>query len=54
MSEASLKWLREGYPGRYGLSPEEVAHVLDGIYWERPDIEFLHWRKIEEFEGIAR
>lgn len=30
MSEASLKWLREGYPGRYGLSPEEVAHVLRG------------------------
>lgn len=38
----------------HGASPGVVQFTLDGIYWERPDIEFLHWSKIEEFEGIAR
>lgn len=38
----------------HGTKPGVVQFTLDGIYWERPDIEFLHWSKIEEFEGIAR
>ncbi len=38
----------------HGASPGVVQFTLDGIYWERPDIEFLHWRNIKEFEGIAR
>jgi len=38
----------------HGASPGVVQFTLDGIYWEHPDIEFLHWSKIEVVKGIAR
>lgn len=36
----------------HGTKPGVVQFALDGIYWERSDIEFLQWSKIEEGIGI--
>lgn len=38
----------------HGLSPGVVQFTLDGIYWEHPDIEFLHWCNIEVVKDIVR
>ncbi|WP_407365416.1 hypothetical protein [Xanthomonas campestris] len=37
----------------HGASPGVVQFTLDSIYCEHPDIEFLHWSKIEGVKGIA-
>ncbi|HGM5880474.1 TPA: hypothetical protein ACKP5P_000542 [Stenotrophomonas maltophilia] len=38
----------------HGASPGVVQFTLDGIYWEHPDIDFLHWCNIEVVKGVAR